>query len=152
MIDSLAGNNLYSTGGMAPGKRKIALIIAIVILAAGLAAGIWYIINKLTATDSADSGKVVEQSEQYAAFVKQASVKFQAEAVRDADYDGLSNDEEQKLGTDPDMADTDKDGLKDWTEIKIYATDPLKADTDGDGVKDGAEVLRGSDPKVKNKK
>jgi outer membrane protein OmpA-like peptidoglycan-associated protein len=58
----------------------------------------------------------------------------------DNDGDGLTNDEEEKLGTDPNIADTDGDGLKDGEELNIYKTDPLRADTDGDGLNDGAEV------------
>lgn len=64
----------------------------------------------------------------------------------DKDLDGLSDEEEKKLDTNPDNIDTDGDGLMDSDEVKIYRTDPLKADTDGDGYKDGYEVERGYDP------
>jgi outer membrane protein OmpA-like peptidoglycan-associated protein len=60
----------------------------------------------------------------------------------DDDKDGLTNDEEEKLGTDPNNPDTDGDGLSDGDEVKTYHTDPLKADTDGDGLKDGDEVMK----------
>ncbi|TDL99986.1 MAG: hypothetical protein C4K58_01705 [Flavobacteriaceae bacterium] len=59
----------------------------------------------------------------------------------DADKDGLSAEEEAKLGTDPTKADTDGDGLLDGVEYHTTKTDPKKDDTDGDGSKDGAEVL-----------
>ena len=58
----------------------------------------------------------------------------------DSDGDLLDNDEEAQLGTDPNKADTDGDGLDDWQEVRFEKTDPLKADTDGDGLSDGAEV------------
>jgi Bacterial TSP3 repeat len=58
----------------------------------------------------------------------------------DADGDGLTNGEEQQLGTDPTKKDTDGDGLADNEEIQTYGTDPLKADTDGDRLSDGEEV------------
>ncbi len=58
----------------------------------------------------------------------------------DADGDGLTNANEQQLGTDPTKADTDGDGLADNEEIQTYQTDPLKADTDGDGLADGQEA------------
>lgn len=45
-------------------------------------------------------------------------------------------------------ADKDKDGLADETEKKL-GTNPKKADTDGDGIKDGTEVLNGTNPKKK---
>ncbi|HUL44704.1 MAG TPA: OmpA family protein [Bacteroidota bacterium] len=60
----------------------------------------------------------------------------------DLDGDGLLNDEEVKIGTDPLNPDTDGDGLKDGDEVHIYHTDPLKKDTDGDGLTDGEEVLK----------
>lgn len=60
---------------------------------------------------------------------------------RDSDFDGLTDIEERRLGTDPFNPDTDGDGLTDYEEVRIYNTDPVKADTDGDGIDDGEEVL-----------
>ncbi|HNX33773.1 MAG TPA: outer membrane beta-barrel protein [Kiritimatiellia bacterium] len=60
---------------------------------------------------------------------------------KDSDGDGLTDDEEAKLGTDPFNKDTDGDGLTDGDEVKVYKTNPLNADTDFDGLKDGQEVL-----------
>ena len=87
----------------------------------------------------------------------------------DQDADGLSNDQEAALSTDPGNADSDGDGLEDGDEVLIYATNPNErdsdgdllidfdevtayktnpraADTDGDGANDGLEVAQGSDP------
>ncbi|MFQ5399065.1 MAG: protein kinase [Anaerolineae bacterium] len=87
----------------------------------------------------------------------------------DADGDGLSNQQEQLIGTDPEDDDSDNDGLTDGEEllrvgsdplkrdtdgdilidgdeVNLYQTDPTKVDTDGDGVADGAELTQGSDP------
>lgn len=58
----------------------------------------------------------------------------------DSDGDGLSDETEGGLGTDPFDPDTDEDGLTDGEEVKTYRTDPLNPDTDYDGLKDGAEV------------
>jgi len=58
----------------------------------------------------------------------------------DADGDGLTKSEEREIGSDPDNADTDADGLKDGEEIKVYLTSPLSPDSDNDGLKDGEEV------------
>ncbi len=59
----------------------------------------------------------------------------------DSDGDGLTDDEERQLGTDPFNPDTDGDGLDDGDEVNIHKTNPLQADTDLDGLSDGAEVL-----------
>ena len=50
----------------------------------------------------------------------------------DTDNDGLTDTQEQKLGSDPKEADTDNDGINDREEIGINIDDPL--DTDADGV------------------
>ncbi len=63
----------------------------------------------------------------------------------DDDGDGLSNDLEAKLGTDPKNPDTDRDGLLDGDEVRI-GTNPKKVDTDGDKVNDGTEVKYCLDP------
>jgi hypothetical protein len=65
----------------------------------------------------------------------------------DSDSDGLLDRLEQRLGTNPALADTDADGLSDGTEVLVtgnevtYVTNPLRADTDGDGLSDGQEVI-----------
>ena len=64
----------------------------------------------------------------------------------DSDGDGLSDEKEKELGTDPNNPDTDGDGLNDGDEYYDYKTDPLDPDTDGGGIKDGAEVANGADP------
>ena len=60
--------------------------------------------------------------------------------IPDTDGDGLNDDEEKSLGTDPALEDTDGDGLNDSAEIKDYQTNPLKNDTDDDGLMDGEEI------------
>ncbi|MEZ4315954.1 MAG: putative metal-binding motif-containing protein [Myxococcota bacterium] len=65
----------------------------------------------------------------------------------DDDGDGLTNDEEVLIGTDPQDPDTDDDGLTDGEEVIVYGTDPLDPDTDNDGLTDGSEVHTwGTDP------
>ena len=60
----------------------------------------------------------------------------------DTDGDGLSDDYELKIGTDPLNPDTDGDGLKDGEEVLVYKTNPLNPDTDYDMLKDGEEVKK----------
>lgn len=70
------------------------------------------------------------------------------DAAKDQDGDGLSNLQEFQLGTRPDVADTDGDGVSDGAEVNRVggATNPLRQDTDQDGLLDGAEVAAGTNP------
>ena len=68
-----------------------------------------------------------------------------ADTRPDSDGDGLSDDREEELGTDPNDPDSDDDGLNDGDEVGL-GTDPLNPDSDGDGILDGDEVLLGTDP------
>jgi serine/threonine protein kinase len=68
-------------------------------------------------------------------------VALTAAVEGDTDQDGLSNAQETVLGTDPNMADTDGDGLKDGDEVLIYSTNPRNPDSDGDGLNDYQEIF-----------
>jgi len=68
------------------------------------------------------------------------------EAV-DTDGDGLDDQREEGLGTNPQKVDTDEDELSDGDEVIIWNTDPLNADTDGDSYVDGKEIKAGFSPK-----
>jgi hypothetical protein len=46
----------------------------------------------------------------------------------DRDSDGLLDGEEASYGTDPLLADTDRDGLSDFAEVRTHGTNPLLAD------------------------
>ena len=56
----------------------------------------------------------------------------------DTDGDGLTDEEEKKLGTNPNNSDTDGDGIPDGEEKRL-GTDPNNSDTDGDGIPDGQD-------------
>ena len=62
----------------------------------------------------------------------------------DLDGDGLTNNEEVLIGTDPENPDTDGDGMDDGTEVEVGA-DPLDTDTDDDGIEDGEDGLGDDD-------
>lgn len=61
----------------------------------------------------------------------------------DDDNDGIPDEEEITLGTNPLQSDTDGDGISDKEE-KVQGTDPLRSDTDGDGVLDGEDDSPGN--------
>ena len=63
----------------------------------------------------------------------------------DSDEDGLTDEEEAELGTDPNDADSDDDGLADGNEVTL-GTDPTSSDTDGDGFADAEEIEEGTSP------
>ncbi len=91
---------------------------------------------------------------------------------QDSDSDGLTDQEEEALGTNLKEADSDQDGLPDGWEKQnnlnpldpgdahqdpdgdgldnsqeyYYTTNPFLSDTDGDSYNDGAEVEKGYDP------
>ena len=64
-----------------------------------------------------------------------------ADANSDPDNDGLDNQSEFIAGTNPNLSDTDSDGLLDGLEANTYMTNPLDADTDDDQLSDGLEVI-----------
>jgi hypothetical protein len=108
------------------------------------------------ATPEATEEATVEATEEATAVPTEAVATETPEAPtatatpsNDIDDDGLTNDEEAALGTDPENADTDGDGLRDAAEVDY--TDPLNADTDGDGFSDGDEdLIYGTDPNDPN--
>ncbi len=72
----------------------------------------------------------------------------------DSDGDGLTDEQEVTLGTDPTHPDTDGDGLLDgretntgtFVDVNDTGTNPLEADSDGDTVPDGIEVEQATNP------
>lgn len=78
-------------------------------------------------------------------FILQSLPKVQVDddddnCLNDSDCDGLTDDEERMLGTNPYNPDTDGDGLTDYQEVRIYFTNPLNLDTDEDGINDFDEI------------
>jgi hypothetical protein len=59
--------------------------------------------------------------------------------IIDFDEDGLNDDEELGMKTNPNNPDTDGDGLRDRQEIES-GTNPLTSDSDEDGVNDHDEI------------
>jgi hypothetical protein len=70
----------------------------------------------------------------------------------DPDRDGLTNIEEQKLGTDPNNPDSDQDGLADGDEVNVFAGDPLNSHTANDPKYSDANFMKGGFEIATNKK
>lgn len=69
----------------------------------------------------------------------------------DPDSDGLNNLGEYSYATNPNVADSDEDGLSDGDEIKVYYSNPKQKDSDSDTFEDGSEVTNCYDPNVSSK-
>lgn len=72
--------------------------------------------------------------------------KIDDNSNEDLDYDGLTNEQEKQYKTNPQVADTDLDGLDDNYELFTSRTDPNKKDSDNDGLNDYDEIQLGLDP------
>jgi len=130
-------------------KKYIIIIVVVVVLV-----GVVFLIfrkkinlpQKNTTTPTEQAAVKLDEAKKDVEIMKSLDVSLDKARQTDKDLDGLSDEEEKKLGTNPNNSDTDGDGLMDSDEVKFYHTDPLKADTDGDGYKDGYEVERGYSP------
>jgi len=157
-INSSAGGKESKIAPINIGEAKKYIVIAAVVLGIVLVAyaGYWAYGKYFKATILVDEKTSAETKEQ--PIDNQAATPESAEAKKqeiahtpappiDSDQDGLTDEEEKQLGTNPNSVDSDDDGLFDREEVKVYQTDPLNADTDGDGFLDGDEVRDGYNPK-----
>jgi hypothetical protein len=148
------------------GMKKVLIFVIMIIAVVIIIFGVFWILKKI---DSSLSGtpKTIENQETVQNQIPENTVDdsivspplpkpevtakdlfFPPEAptVLDSDQDGLTDEEENILGTDINNIDTDGDGLFDREEVKVYKTNPLVVDTDGDGYSDGDEVKNGYNP------
>ncbi|MGC6466690.1 MAG: hypothetical protein ACON5N_13985 [Akkermansiaceae bacterium] len=66
--------------------------------------------------------------------------------VKDTDSDGLEDGPELNThGSDPTLEDTDSDNLNDFDEVTVHMTNPANPDTDGDNLTDDEELVAGAD-------
>lgn len=149
------GNNNDSS------KIKNILIIALVVIII-VGGGYWVYANyggklglkketEVIDTSEVNSSNDVQNQtpqDEIAPEINQEIIVEEVESIepKDSDNDGLTDEQEERLGTDPNDIDTDSDGLIDKIEVNVYKTDPLNPDTDGDGYNDGEEVRNKYDP------
>lgn len=138
---------------LTPKKHTIIGVVLFIIVILFIAALAWYgwpfLKNALSSFTNGERESNLNQTNTSATagnVNKTAVTPLPVVEQKDEDHDGLTDDEEKKLGTNPKLSDTDSDGLPDWDEVKIYKTDPLKKDTDSDGFTDGDEVKAGFNP------
>ncbi|MBU0597557.1 thrombospondin type 3 repeat-containing protein [Patescibacteria group bacterium] len=129
----------------------IFLIIFIVIIVLGLAVMLVYSLWYNNDSDNENTNQVnsvTSVAPTNSASVDNSDIILQpiTNETIDEDGDGLTDEEEKDLKTNPRSLDSDKDGLYDREEVRVYQTDPLKADSDGDGNMDGTEVANGFNP------
>lgn len=126
-------------------KSPVVRILLVVAIGAVVASGIWLIIVRKTSTSKQNTAPAVSNT----AVSAPSNLTFDTRVpstVPDADADGLSDEDEAKLGTNPTSRDSDRDGLSDFDEVRVYRTEPQKPDTDADGHSDGEEVKKGFNP------
>lgn len=150
------GVNLQNYKTSAPVLGKVLLFLIVILLLGGLAYGAWWLFygSKIKSaalpatTDQASQNQTSQTSGANNTANTSTNVPAQqnndqilfGQAV-DSDKDGLDDVREKEIGTDPQKADTDGDGLSDGDEVIVYKTSPLISDSDGDGLSDGDEVL-----------
>ncbi|PLX26445.1 hypothetical protein C0581_04540 [Candidatus Parcubacteria bacterium] len=87
-----------------------------------------------------------QENEKIIKEMEEKDVVYPDNYENDKDTDGISDVEEEKLGTSMWEPDSDGDGITDRVEIDTYGTDPTKPDSDGDGYWDGLEIISGYNP------
>lgn len=133
-----------TTPSFLAGRRKWAILVVLVLILATAAVAVMRrpgtIDQNANTTTESISGQngTTNRSKTF----QQVTVPI----VADADKDGLPDQRENELKTNPRLADSDGDELSDYDEVEVYRADPLKQDTDGDGFPDGEEVQTGNNP------
>ncbi|HBU07553.1 MAG TPA: hypothetical protein DEB09_05760 [Candidatus Magasanikbacteria bacterium] len=167
--------DIYKIKEPALGSGLVKLFVTVVVLGI-LGGGSWWIYNSFIKSDNVSNDTVVDNggeasdvvdtlpAEGKAVKVAEDTVPSDSNVVDtglagdikddqilfgepiDKDSDGLDDDRELSIGTDPNNWDTDIDDLGDGDEVTIWKTDPLNPDTDGDTFLDGAEIKNGYNP------
>ena len=135
LINATGQLSFYSTSASTPiwtrlasGYQGMGLVISVAISDSG----------HLVSASTLNGQMLAVDTEQNAIFYQ-----YTLNIPIDSDNDGLTDEEEAEIGTDPFNPDTDGDGLTDWEELEI-GSDPLDPDTDNDGLDDWEEEVLGT--------
>ncbi len=127
------------------GGRGLRIILLVVVLLAIGAGGYYFFFLRSAQTtppaDTTPTPPSGNTNTQQTGNTQPGPVDIPTNALIDGDNDGLSDVEEQTLGTDPTSVDTDSDGLSDKDEVRVYKINPLLSDTDNDGLLDRDEIF-----------
>lgn len=133
------------------GFKTIAVWAAVAVGLALLGVVGYFLIKKqqqqFKTTESEHQGGFDLKNSNSAGIKAETSEIFIKPIPADSDQDGLSDNEELKIGSDANLIDSDGDGLFDREEVVVYKTNPNNSDTDGDGFSDEEEVKKGYNPK-----
>jgi Tol biopolymer transport system component len=144
-----SGKEALKVGGVVRARGLIPLWIIPVVLA--LCVGIVFLTSLLLFQGQSEAARSTQTALNEIVAATQTAVADQTQAAilgeQDRDGDGLIDQREAEIGTDPANTDSDADGLSDGEEVLRRNTNPLSLDTDQDGLSDGEEILRhGTDP------
>lgn len=89
--------------------------------------------------DNDDDGDGLSDSDEITYLGTDPTVADDFSVLNDKDQDGLTDSFEALLGTNPNLADTDNDGISDTEELVTYCSNPNATDTDNDGMDDNVD-------------
>lgn len=140
-------------------KYKLYIIMALLLILGGSLAyfGVRYASRNayqpenllLTSPNATTTGQTTNDSQEYSLWLSKyfGNATCNDEKLcgqkADPDRDGLINIGEFKLGTDPNNADSDGDGLADGDEVNVFSTNPLDSNTAKDPKYSDADYMVG---------
>lgn len=141
-----AGKETLTVGGEVTSKGIIPVwVVAVVGVLCLAAVMVYFLLRNQEQSETASATQTAEAALGQIVSATQTAAFNQTQAAgageRDSDGDGLTDNQEVELGTDPLNPDSDGDRLSDGEEVLRRNTNPLIPDTDADNLGDGDEVL-----------
>ncbi|OGE86652.1 MAG: hypothetical protein A3J48_01790 [Candidatus Doudnabacteria bacterium RIFCSPHIGHO2_02_FULL_46_11] len=136
--------HLESKNGPKSGRRRELMVALIAFLVVGLIAFAGFMIWQSQKSESVAEENTMNQEEDTTS--SGTITETPIDDNKDTDNDGLTDIEEQELGTAVNDSDTDGDGLADGDEFKVFRTSPFTPHSDDDNFNDGKELRDGYSP------